>query len=168
LGADQQRAFENIKRYLSSPLVMKAHMARIPFRLYIAVEDAAIGAILMQVTEGKEYIITYLSRRLIDAETRYSFIEKLCLSLFYTCSKLRHYFLSSTCIVPCQADVIKHMLQQSIISERIGKWAYALIEYDLAYESLKSMKGQVVADFIIEHSIDQNSDESYNLVSIRP
>jgi hypothetical protein len=88
--------------------------------------------------------------------------------LFYTCSKLRHYFLSSTCIVPCQADVIKHMLQQSIISERIGKWAYALIEYDLAYESLKSMKGQVVADFIIEHSIDQNSDESYNLVSIHP
>jgi hypothetical protein len=28
------------------------------------------------------------------------------------------------------------------------------------------MKGQVVADFIIGHSIDQNIDESYNLVSI--
>jgi hypothetical protein len=43
-----------------------------------------------------------------------------------------------------------------------------LIEYDLEYESLKSIKGQVVADFIVEHSIDQNSDESYNLVSIHP
>jgi ribonuclease HI len=41
-----------------------------------------------------------------------------------------------------------------------------LIEYDLAYEPLKSIKGQVVADFIIEHSIDQNRDESCNLVSI--
>jgi hypothetical protein len=30
------------------------------------------------------------------------------------------------------------------------------------------MKGQVVADFFIGHSIDQNSDESYNLVSIHP
>jgi ribonuclease HI len=30
------------------------------------------------------------------------------------------------------------------------------------------MKGQVVVDFIVEHSIDQNSDESCNLVSIRP
>jgi hypothetical protein len=37
----------------------------------------------------------------------------------------------------------------------------------LTYEQLKSMKGQVVADFIIGHSIDQNSDESCNLVSIR-
>jgi hypothetical protein len=49
-----------------------------------------------------------------------------------------------------------------------GKWAYALIEYDLSYEPLKSMKSQVVADFIIGHSIDQNIDESYNLVSIHP
>jgi hypothetical protein len=51
---------------------------------------------------------------------------------------------------------------------RIRKWAYTLIEYDLAYESLKSIKRQIVADFIIEHSIDQNSDESCNLVSIHP
>jgi hypothetical protein len=122
----------------------------------------------MQVTEGKEHIITYLSWHLIDAETRYSFIEKLCLSLFYACSKLWHYLLSSTCIVACQDDVIKHMLQQPIQGRRIKKWTYALIEYDLAYESLKSIKGQVVADFIVEHSIDQNSDEPYNFISIHP
>jgi hypothetical protein len=67
---------------------MKTPMIGILFRLYIAVEDAVIGAVLTQVTEGKEHIITYLSRCLIDAETRYSFIEKLCLSLFYACSKL--------------------------------------------------------------------------------
>jgi ribonuclease HI len=30
------------------------------------------------------------------------------------------------------------------------------------------MKDQVIADFIIGHSIDQNSDESCNLVSIHP
>jgi hypothetical protein len=99
---------------------------------------------------------------------RYSFIEKLCLSLFYDCSKLWHYLLASTCVVTCQADVIKHILQQLILSGRIENWAYTLIEYDLAYEPLKSMKGQVVADFIIGHSNDQNNDESCNLVSIHP
>jgi ribonuclease HI len=30
------------------------------------------------------------------------------------------------------------------------------------------MKGQVMEDFIIEHSIDENKDESCNLVSICP
>jgi hypothetical protein len=30
------------------------------------------------------------------------------------------------------------------------------------------MKGQIVADFIVGHSIDQNNDELCNLVSIHP
>jgi hypothetical protein len=42
-------------------------------------------------------------------------------------------------------------LQRSILSGRLGKWAYSLVEYDLEYEALKSMKGQVLADFIVEH-----------------
>jgi hypothetical protein len=60
------------------------------------------------------------------------------------------------------------MLHQPILSQRIRKWAYPLIEYDLAYEPSKSMKGQVVADFIVGYSIDQNNDESCNLVLIHP
>jgi hypothetical protein len=54
LGADQQHAFHDIKKYLSLLRVLKAPMAGIPFRLYIAAEDAIIGAILTQVTEGKD------------------------------------------------------------------------------------------------------------------
>jgi hypothetical protein len=168
LGVDQQCAFDDIKKYLSSPPAMKAPMAGILFQLYIATEDVVVGAILTQITKGKEHIITYLSRCLIDTKIRYSFIEKLCLSLFYDCSKSCHYLLSSTCIVACQVDVIRHMLQQPILSGRTRKQAYALIEYDLAYELLKSMKGQVVADFIVGHNIDQNNYESCNLVSIHP
>jgi hypothetical protein len=57
-GADQQRAFDDIKKYLSSPPVMKAP---IPFLLYITAEDAIIGAILTQVMEVMEHIITYTS-----------------------------------------------------------------------------------------------------------
>jgi hypothetical protein len=82
-----------------------------------------------------------VSWHLLDAETQYVFMEKLCLSLYYACSKFRHYIISSSCIVACQCDVIKHMLLKPILSGRIGKWAYALVEYDLAYKLLRSMKG---------------------------
>jgi ribonuclease HI len=54
------------------------------------------------------------------------------------------------------------------MSGRIGKWAYALIEYDVAYEPLKSMRGQVVADFIVEHRINDTHklDMSYLAITL--
>ena len=167
-GAIQQEAFDMIKKYLCTPPVMKAPRHREPFRLYIAAKEGVIGAVLTQETERKEHAITYLSRRLLDAETRYTFIEKLCLCLYYACTKLRHYLVLSACVVACQTDVIKYMLHRPILSGRIGKWAYALIEYDLAYESLKSMKGQIVANFIVEHRINDKHDIDMNLVSVVP
>jgi hypothetical protein len=60
--------------------------------------------------------VAYVSRRPLDAETRYVFMEKHCLSLYYACSKFRHYVFSSSCIVACQYDVIKHILLKTILS----------------------------------------------------
>ena len=160
-GAKQQEAFEKIKEYLSTPPVLRAPRRGVPFKLYIAAEEEIIRDVLTQEDEGKEYVIAYLGRRLFDPETRYAHIEKLCLSLYYACAKMRHYLLSSTCVVACQADVIKHMLYRPILRGRIGKWAYALIEYDLTFEPLKTLRGQVLADFIVEHGIDLDDEVNY-------
>jgi hypothetical protein len=78
--------------------------------MYIAAQERVIGAVLVQEEDGKEFLVAYVSRRLLDAEIRYVFMKKICLSLYYACSKFRHYILSSSCIVACQYDVIKHML----------------------------------------------------------
>jgi ribonuclease HI len=53
------------------------------------------------------------------------------------------------------------MLYQPILCGRIGKWAYALIEYDLIYEPLRALKGQVLADFIVEHGIELDNEINY-------
>ena len=60
-GVEQQEAFEKMKIYLSSPLVLKAPRRGVPFRLYVAVEDKVIVAVLTQETKDKENIITYIS-----------------------------------------------------------------------------------------------------------
>jgi hypothetical protein len=135
-GAEQREAFEKIKEYLMSPPVLRALKTGNPFKMYITAQEWVIGAVLLQEQDGKEFPVAYVNRRLLDAETQYVFMEKLCLSLYYACSKFRHYILSSSCIVACQYDVIKHMLLKPILSGRMGKWAYALVETDLAYEPL--------------------------------
>ena len=91
-----------------------------PFKLYISADDKTIGSTLMQEFEGKERVVFYLSRRLLDPETRYSSTEKLCLCLYFSYTKLRHYLLSTECTVVSKVDVIKHMLSMPILNGRVG------------------------------------------------
>jgi hypothetical protein len=133
--------------------MLRAPKAGNPFKMYIVVQEWVIRAVLLKEEDDKEFQVAYVSRCLLDAEARYVILEKLCLSLYYACSKFRHYILSSSCIVACQYNVIKHMLLKLILSGKIGKWAYALVEYDLAYEPLRLMNGQVDADIIVDHAV---------------
>jgi hypothetical protein len=90
-----------------------------------------------------------------DVETRYHPSEKLCLCLYFSCTKLKHYIKPFDVCVYSHFDIIKHMLSKPILHSRVGKWALALTEYSLTYQSLKSVKGQIVADFIADHSVEE-------------
>jgi hypothetical protein len=119
-GEEQREAFEKIKNSLVSPPVLRAPRANQEFRLYIATQEHVIGVVLTQEDNGNEFTVAYLSRRLVGAESRYTFIKKLCLSLYYACIKLQWYLLMNLCTVICQYDVLKCMLQKNILSGRLG------------------------------------------------
>ena len=66
-GVEQQEAFEKIKIYLSSPLVLKAPRRGFPFRLYVAAGDKVIGVVLTKKTKDKEFVINPM----LNNEIRY-------------------------------------------------------------------------------------------------
>ncbi|XP_050365400.1 uncharacterized protein LOC126783909 [Argentina anserina] len=66
-----------------------------------------------------EHAVYYLSRTLLEAETRYSSIERLCLALYFAGTKLRHYMLSFTTVVVAQIDLVKYMLTRPMLRGRI-------------------------------------------------
>jgi hypothetical protein len=101
-GAEQRSTLKRIEEYLSSPPVLKAPSIGKEFKMYISAQENVVGGAFTQEDNGKEFVIAYISWRLLDAETRYGAIEKLCLSLYYACMKFRHYILSRTCTVVSQ------------------------------------------------------------------
>jgi hypothetical protein len=120
------------------------------FYIYLSVGDTSIASVVVQVYDSKENVVFYLSRRMLDTETGYHEIKKLCLCLFFTCTKLRHILLFAEIIVICKSDVIKHMLSGPVLKGRLGKWMFALLEFDIRYQTTKAVKGQALADLIAE------------------
>jgi hypothetical protein len=116
----------------------------------LSVGDTSIASVVVQVYDGKEKVVFYLSRRMLDTETRYHEIEKLCLCLFFTCTKLWHILLFAEIIVIYKLDVIKHMLSAPVLTGRLGKWMFALSEFDIRYQPAKTVIGQALVDLIAE------------------
>jgi hypothetical protein len=106
-----------------------------PFYVYLSIGDTSIASVLVQVHNDEEKVVFYISRRMLYAET--SDIKKLCLYLFFTCTKLRHIMLTLETIMFCKSDVIKHMLSSPVLKGHLGKWMFALSEFDIWYMPLR-------------------------------
>ncbi|CAN6687889.1 unnamed protein product [Malus baccata var. baccata] len=156
-GPTHQQAFDSIKAYLTSPPVLVPPQRGKPLKLYISASEKSIGSLLAQNNEGgKEQAVYYLSRILTEVETRYSPVERLCLALYFTASKLRHYMLPCHVHIIAKTDVIKYMLSKPMLAGRIGKWILALSEFSFQYVPQRAVKGQAIADFLTEHQESQS------------
>ena len=76
-------------------------------------------------------------------------MEKLILTLVTAARKLRPYFQAHIIEVPTEYPM-KQVLHKPETSGRLMKWALELSEFDIKYKPKKAIKGQVLADFVIE------------------
>ena len=60
--------------------------------MYLTVSEHAISSVLLKDRGGVQKLVYYLSKTLVDAETRYVPLEKLALALVHATKKLPHYF----------------------------------------------------------------------------
>ncbi|CAM9002129.1 unnamed protein product [Rhodiola kirilowii] len=159
-----RKAFDSIKKYLSTAPVLGAPIPGKPLILYVAAQEKSLGAMCAQETdERKERPLYYLSRTLVGAELNYSPIEKICLALVFAVQKLRHYMQAHTVHIVSKADPIKYILSRPVLSGRLAKWAMLLKQYDLVFVPQRATKGQAIADFFADHPVPAEWEFSIDL-----
>ncbi|GKU92878.1 hypothetical protein SLEP1_g6546 [Rubroshorea leprosula] len=83
------------------------------------------------------------------AEQNYPLAEKATFALVCTACKLRAYFQSHQIVVYTDFPLRK-ILQKPELSGRLIGWSVELSEYDLKFQPCTTIKGQAVADFLVE------------------
>jgi len=90
--------------------------------LYIAAQEQSLRALLAQKNEEeKEKALYYFSRKLTKVELRYSPIEKMCLTLFFSIQKLRHYMQAHVIHLVAKIDLVKYVLSREIMFGWLAK-----------------------------------------------
>ncbi|XP_025684690.1 uncharacterized protein [Arachis hypogaea] len=153
-----ENAFTELKQHLTSPPILQRPETGNPLYLYLSVSNHTISSVLVTETGRKQSPVYFISRVLQPTETRYPKIEQLALALVTIARKLRHYFQSHTIIVRTDQP-LRQILTRLELAGRLIKWSVELSEFDIQYESRKTLKSQVLADFISEMTIDTHNTE---------
>ena len=96
---DCVRAFQQLKEYLSRPLIMSSPEADEVLLAYVAVAPHAVSMVLIRDDNGVQRPVYYVSKSLHEAEVRYLPLEKAILAIVHATRKLPHYFQAHTVIV---------------------------------------------------------------------
>ncbi|RVW15502.1 Retrovirus-related Pol polyprotein from transposon 17.6 [Vitis vinifera] len=147
-----QNAFEKIKHCLMQPPILSSPIPNEKLYMYLAVSEWAISAVLFRCPSPKEQKpIYYVSRALADVETRYSKMELTALALRSVAQKLRPYFQAHPVIVLTDQP-LRNILHKPDLTGRMLQWAIELSEFGIEFQPRLAMKGQVMADFVLEYS----------------
>ncbi|KAJ9691124.1 hypothetical protein PVL29_013344 [Vitis rotundifolia] len=138
-----------IREYLLSPPVLAPPIPGRPLLLYLSVSDVALGCMLAQLDDsGKDRAIYYLSKRMLDYETRYVMIERYCLALVWATRRLRHYMTEYSVHLISRLDPLRYLFDRPALVGRLMRWLVLLTEFDIHYVTQKSIRGSIVADHL--------------------
>ena len=89
-------------------------------------------------------------------------MEKLILALVTAARKLCPYFQDHTIEVPTEYPM-KQVLHKPETSGRLMKWAIELSEFDIRYKPKTAIKGQFLADFVIEFTSTEPAENTQKM-----
>ncbi|KAK3000332.1 hypothetical protein RJ639_022447 [Escallonia herrerae] len=157
--AECQTSFDELKEYLASPPLLSKPVMGEDLFLYLAVAESAVSAVLVREQDGQQLPVYYVSKVLQGAEQRYPNAEKLAFALLNAARKLRPYFQSHTITVLTDKP-LRRILHKPDLSGRLIPWSVELGEFDIHYRPRPSIKGQALADFIVECTLPIEVEES--------
>ncbi|XP_052624863.1 uncharacterized protein LOC128132371 [Lactuca sativa] len=147
--AQAEKALQRIKEALHKLPTLATPIPGETLQVYLSTSGEAISSVLAVEREGEQKPVYFVSRALQGPEINYPMLEKLVLELIYAARRLSRYFQEHQ-IEVLTSYPIKQILLKPEMSGRLAKWAIELGEHDINYRPRTSIKGQALADFLLE------------------
>lgn len=124
-----QKSFDDIKKAMQEAPVLRHPDFTRPFVVDTDACGYGLGAILMQIDdEGKEYVVSYASKKLTAAEQKWTTTEHEALAIVWAIDIFRPYLLGSHFIVRSDHSSLQWLYKAK--NGRLARWALQLQEYD--------------------------------------
>ncbi|GJV51625.1 reverse transcriptase domain-containing protein [Tanacetum coccineum] len=126
--------FKQLKQHLAKLPILVAPKPKEELIMYLSASYGAISDVLMTERDTVQTPVYFVSRALQDPKLNYTPMEKL---------------------------PIKQVISRPDVAGRLQKWSIMLGEHNITYRPWTSVKGQILADFLIKKSNDAPPEASF-------
>ncbi|GKB24900.1 reverse transcriptase domain-containing protein [Tanacetum coccineum] len=152
-----EEAFKQMKQLIAELSMLTAPIEKEELIVYLAAAKETVSAVLMTEREAKQMPIFFVSRALRGPELNYTSMKKLVLALLHASKRLKRYFQAHPIIV-IMDQPIQQILSRPEVVGRLHKRSIELGEYAIHYRPRVSVKGHILADFIVERPEEDSLD----------
>ncbi|GJS31607.1 reverse transcriptase domain-containing protein [Tanacetum coccineum] len=154
---EAKKAFKQMKQLIAELLMLTTPMEKEELIVYMAAIKEIVSAVIMTERKAKHMPIYFVSKALRGPELNYTPMEKLVLALVHASKCLKRHFQAHPIIVITDQP-IHQILSRLEVAERLPKWSIKLGEYAIHYKPRVLVKGQILADFIVERPKEDSSN----------
>jgi hypothetical protein len=148
-------ALIRVQEILSSEPILLLPDIKQEFLVQTDASSNGIGAVLLQEKDGQVHPISYISRKLLDRETRYSTIERECLAIVWALQKFTRYLWGRQFVLQTDHRPLLYLNSGKYKNSRIMRWALALQEYRFEVKAVAGSKNEL-ADALSRADVEQS------------
>lgn len=156
---EAQAAFDRLKGALTSAPILGIPDFNLPFQIECDASDLGMGAVLVQVQDGEERVIAYMSAKLNSAQRNYHVTERECLAVLTAIEKFRQYIEGTKFTVITDHASLVWLRNFKDPTGKIARWALRLQAHDF---DIKHRKG---AHMVVPDALSR-AIESVELVAM--
>ena len=154
----QAAAFRQLKDAVIASPVLVLPDPNLPYVIHTDASGFATGAVLSQDHGHGLQPIAYLSKKMVDAETRYPVHEQELLAIIHALKSWRHYLMGAKFKVCTDHHSLKYFKTQPQLSGRQSRWKDVIANYDFDIEYIEG-KTNIVADGLSRRADHQHSSQ---------
>ncbi|NJO65355.1 MAG: hypothetical protein HC836_46865 [Richelia sp. RM2_1_2] len=163
-------AFIDVKRAISQCSTLSWLVPNDPIILYTDASTVGIGACLVQVQNGEEKPIMFVSKKFSEAASNWSTIEQECFAIFYACIQLQSFLLGRKFFIKTDHKNLVYLSSSSV--PKVIRWRLRLLEFDFVVIHIPGSEN-VAADYLsriysVVHEAENilSEDEQQNILSM--
>ena len=150
-----EEALTQVQQLLSQKPILILPDLNKTFTVQTDASNVGIAGVMLQDLGGKLHPVAYVSRKLLDRETRYSTIEKECLAIVWTLKKLDRYLWGQTFTLQTDHKPLTFLRSAMFKNNRILGWSLAMQGYSFDVKEIVG-RDNVLADILSRSGANQS------------